>query len=123
MSEEVALFGQHIGRIEAAVRAEYRRTLGPWKTNQNVSVDVVDNGFGEAQICTFHALLDRSDGDWQGLNAGSVPWHIEHCAARRAVLPPSAELDPAALFANTPARAMTVLNRPAEILDPARSSC
>ena len=50
VSEEVALFGQHIGRIEAAVRAEYRRTLGPWKTNQNVSVDVVDNGFGEALL-------------------------------------------------------------------------
>ena len=50
VSTEVPLFEAHIASIEGVVRSRYQSLLGPWKTNQNVSVDVLDNGFGDAVL-------------------------------------------------------------------------
>ena len=65
-SREVARFDAHIASIEAVVSSQYQRVLGPWKTNQNVSVDVLDNGFGDAMlrvICLQQVLqTPNSDG-------------------------------------------------------------
>jgi hypothetical protein len=65
-SREIARFDAHIASIEAVVASQYQRVLGPWKTNQNVSVDVLDNGFGDAMlrvICLQQVLqTPNSDG-------------------------------------------------------------
>jgi len=49
-SNEVPLFDAHIASIEGVVHTQYQSLLAPWKTNQNVSVDVLDNGFGDAVL-------------------------------------------------------------------------